>query len=260
MLLNSIIRYLFSAQDEHSIHSPFVFDLYVNIIKKDTQNADFKLINKLRNTLKSRQDTIQITDFGAGSKINPSNIRSIRDIAKNSEKPPRLGRLFYKIIQKFNSKTIFDLGTSLGITTAYLALGNEKSEVFTFEGCVETAKIAQQNFKELGIENVEIIIGNIDETLVRKIETVSKIDFAFFDANHRYEPTVKYFETCLEKTHEDSIFIFDDIHWSAEMEAAWKTIKAHSSVTITIDLLWVGIVFFRKKQPKQDFILRFPFW
>ena len=260
MLLNSIIRYLFSAKDEHAIHSPFVFDLYVNIIKKDIQYTDFELINRLRNTLKSRKDTIQITDFGAGSKINRSNVRNIGDIAKNSEKPPRLGRLFYRIIQKFNSKTIFDLGTSLGITTAYLAFANKNAEVFTFEGCAETAKIAQRNFKELGIENIEIIIGNIDETLIKKIETVSKIDFAFFDANHRYEPTIKYFEACLEKAHEDSIFIFDDIHWSAEMEAAWETIKSHSSVTITIDLLWVGIIFFRKKQPKQDFILRFPFW
>ena len=237
-----------------------MFDLYVNIIKKDIQYTDFELINRLRNTLKSRKDTIQITDFGAGSKINRSNVRNIGDIAKNSEKPPRLGRLFYRIIQKFNSKTIFDLGTSLGITTAYLAFANKNAEVFTFEGCAETAKIAQRNFKELGIENIEIIIGNIDETLIKKIETVSKIDFAFFDANHRYEPTIKYFETCLEKAHEDSIFIFDDIHWSAEMEAAWETIKSHSSVTITIDLLWVGIIFFRKKQPKQDFILRFPFW
>lgn len=260
MLLNSIIRYLFSAKDEHAIHSPFVFDLYVNTIKKDTQNTDFKLVNQLRNSLKSRQDTIRISDFGAGSKINRSNIRSIGDIAKNSEKPPRLGRLFYKLIQKFDSKTIFDLGTSLGITTAYLALADKKSKVFTFEGCVETAKIAEQSFIELEIKNVEIIIGNIDKTLIEKIKTTSKIDFAFFDANHRYEPTIKYFEACLERAHEESIFIFDDIHWSAEMEAAWEAIKAHPSVTITIDLLWVGIIFFRKKQPKQDFILKFPLW
>ena len=260
MLLNSIIRYLFSAQDEYAIHSPFVFNLYVNVIKKDAQDTDFKSINELRNSLKNRQDTIQIIDFGAGSKINRSNIRSIGDIAKNSEKPPRLGRLFYRIIQKFDSKTIFDLGTSLGITTAYLALASEESKVFTFEGCVETAQIAQQNFIKLGIKNIEVIIGNIDETLIEKIKTTSKIDFAFFDANHRYEPTIKYFEACLEKAHEESIFIFDDIHWSAEMEAAWETIKAHPSVTITIDLLWVGIIFFRKKQPKQNFILKFPFW
>ncbi len=260
MLISSILQYLFSAKDEHSIHSPFVFDLYVNTIEKDTQSSDFDTITQLRTQLKKTKDVIEITDFGAGSKINQSNSRSISDIAKNSEKPPRLGRLFFRLIQKLDSKIIFDLGTSLGITTAYLAKAAPNGQIITFEGCPETAKIAQQNFNNLSLKNVEIIVGNIDKTLSEKVNVVTKIDFAFFDANHRYTPTINYFETCLKKVHEDSIFIFDDIHWSDEMENAWATIKSHPSVTVSIDLLWIGIVFFRKKQPKQDFVLRFPFW
>ncbi len=102
-----------------------------------------------------------------------------------------------------------------------------------------------------------IVTGNIDQTLAAHVPALESIDLVFFDANHRYEPTLRYFETCLPKTHNDSLFVFDDIHWSAEMERAWAEIKAHPAVTVTIDLFWVGLVFFRREQPKQDFVLRF---
>ena len=212
------------------------------------------------------REQIQITDFGAGSKVNASRTRAVREVARNSEKPPRLGRLFYRLVQHFGSKTIFDLGTSLGITTLYLAAANAQSKVWTFEGCPQTAQIAERNFADWAAQkgqkqsNIEIIVGNLDQTLPQQVAVSLPIDFAFFDANHRYEPTVRYFETCLTNAHEDSVFVFDDIHWSEEMEQAWATIRQHPSVTVSIDLLWVGLVFFRKKQPKQHFVLRFPLW
>ena len=106
-------------------------------------------------------------------------------------------------------------------------------------------------------ENIEIIVGNIDKTLSEKLNQTAQLDFVFFDANHRYEPTIRYFEQCLAKAHDESCFVFDDIYWSEEMRQAWQTIQNHESVTVSIDLFWVGIVFFRKKQPKQHFVLKF---
>ncbi|MEJ7676870.1 MAG: hypothetical protein WKG06_03130 [Segetibacter sp.] len=62
----------------------------------------------------------------------------------------------------------------------------------------------------------------------------------------------------LEKAIESSVFIFDDIHWSKEMEEAWKYIQQHSAVTLTIDLFFIGIVFFRREQKvPQHFVIRF---
>ena len=260
MLIKSLLSYLFTAQNQHGLHSPFVYDLYLKTIQKDNREPIFQTISAIRVAMLSSFQTIKITDFGAGSKVNQAHEREVRDIARHSEKPPRLGRLFYRLIQRFEHKTIFDLGTSLGLTTLYLAAANDKSKVVTFEGCPQTAAIAKANFEQLKLQNTEIIVGNIDQTLPLRVSNCETIDFAFFDANHRYEPTIRYFETCLEKAHEGSLFIFDDIHWSAEMEAAWRVIKAHPSVTVTIDLLWVGLVFFRKTQPKQDFVLRFGLW
>lgn len=261
MFLRSLFRYFFTAQNEHGLHSPFVFDLYLNTIKKDAPQPSFESIEALRAQLLQSRDTLKITDLGAGSKVNSSPIREVRDIAQNSKKSARLGRLFYRLVQRFDYLTVFDLGTSLGMTTLYLASAKQEAAVYTFEGCPETAKLAQRNFEQFkGLAPIKVIVGNLDETLTAQAAAVPAIDFAFFDANHRYEPTVRYFETCLTKAHENSLFVFDDIHWSPEMEAAWAYITNHPSVSVTIDLFSVGLVFFRKKQPKQNFVLRWPFW
>ncbi|RRB06790.1 O-methyltransferase [Larkinella rosea] len=257
-MIRAYIKYLLKARDAHSLHSPFVFDLYSTIIRPDNpEEQAFVPIHALQQELLKDDHRIQITDFGAGSRINSARERAIRDIAKNSQKPERFGRLMYRLIRRFGSQVIVDLGTSLGITTLHEAAAAPSAQILTFEGCPQTAAVAARNFQKLNRTNVEIITGNIDQTLPERLKTVPKVDFAFFDANHRYEPTVRYFETCLSKAHNDTCFIFDDIHWSEEMEQAWATIKAHPSVTVSIDLFYIGLVFFRSQQPKQDFILTF---
>jgi predicted O-methyltransferase YrrM len=255
-LLN-YISYLFSAGDEHSIHSPFVFDLYTKAIKPRKKFYVFNGIESLRNELLQSKRSITIKDFGAGSKVDSSLTRTIGSIAKHSEKAPHIAHLIFRIIEYLKPTVIFDLGTSLGITTIYEASVHQRSKVITFEGCPETSMIARENFRRRHLTNIELIEGNIDETLPKKTKEIQQIDYVFFDANHRYEPTIRYFETCLEKAHDDSVFVFDDIHWSQEMEKAWEYIRNHPRVIITIDLFFIGLVFFRKKQPKQHFTLKF---
>ena len=259
-MISAFLRYLSRARDEHSLHSPFLFSLYTQVIRTKTGSVSiFAPIRTLRKELRRNRRLITVADFGAGSKVNSSQQRSIGDIARNSQKPARFARLLFRLIQRFEAKTIVDLGTSLGMTTAYLAEATKPygGHVTTFEGCPQTATIARQNFERLGVENVTVVVGNLDETLAPQISALDSIDFVFFDANHRYEPTVQYFETCLSAIHNDTVFVFDDIHWSSEMEQAWAYIKAHAAVTVTVDLFWVGLVFFRVEQPKQDFVLRF---
>ncbi|MBD2700723.1 class I SAM-dependent methyltransferase [Spirosoma sp. BT702] len=259
-MIAAYFRYLSRARDEHSLHSPFLFSLYTQIIRaKQAPHPFFASVQQLRKILRNSRQFITVTDLGAGSRVNTSRQRSIGDIARNSQKPDRFGRLLFRLIQRFEAKIILDLGTSFGLTTAYLAEATKSSggQVTTFEGCPEIASIARQNFEQLSIENVNVVIGNLDETLTSHVAATQPVDFVFFDANHRYEPTVRYFETCLTKIHNDTVFVFDDIHWSDEMEQAWAYIKAHPSVSVTIDLFWVGLVFFRREQPRQDFVLRF---
>lgn len=259
-MLLAYFRYLSRARDEHALHSPFLFALYTRVIRVKTgAKAWFIPIRVLRKQLRKSRQVITIADYGAGSKVNESRQRTVGDIARNSQKPARFGRLLFRLIQRFEARIIVDLGTSLGMTTACMAEATKSygGRVLTFEGCPETAAVARQNFDQLGIQNVEIVVGNLDETLAPQIALLKPVDFVFFDANHRYEPTVRYFETCLTNIHNDTVFVFDDIHWSDGMEQAWAYIKKHPSVSLTVDLFWVGLVFFRQEQPKQDFILRF---
>ena len=202
------------------------------------------------------QAAIKVKDYGAGSKSLQGNERQVKDIATSALKPPRLAQLLFRLAIYSKPKVIVDLGASLGITTIYEASANKKSKVYTFEGCPETAKIALANFKKAGLHNIELIEGNLDDTLEKKLNDVESVDFVFFDANHRKEPTLRYFSLCLSKANKDSVFIFDDIHWSGEMEEAWEEIKAHPKALITIDLFYMGLVFFRTNQPKQHFKLR----
>ena len=256
-MIKYYLQFLFHSKNEHSLHSPFVFELYTKIIQSKTEFPIFELIENIRKKLLKNRSIINISDFGAGSRIYKTNQREICQIAKSAEKNPKFGKLLFRLIQHFKPSTIFDLGTSLGITTIYESKAYDNSKVFTFEGCPATATIAKQNFEELNCQNIEIIVGNIDETLPEELSKIKQLDFVFFDANHRYEPTIRYFELCLEKATEESIFLFDDIHWSSEMHEAWQVIRNHPKVMISIDLFYVGIIFFRKNQPKQDFVLRF---
>jgi predicted O-methyltransferase YrrM len=174
----------------------------------------------------------------------------------SSGKSPRLGQMLFCLVEYIKPQFILELGTSLGITTCYLAKASSEARVYTLEGCGETAEIAGQLFKDLGISNISQITGNINDTLPSCISQMPRLDLVFFDANHAYQPTIHYFHICLSKATEESIFIFDDIHWSSEMQKAWEFIKNDPSVTLTLDLFYMGLVFFRKAQPKQHFILR----
>ena len=162
------------------------------------------------------------------------------------------------MVKYYQPATVVELGTSLGITTSYLSLAKADANLITMEGSGEIARIAKLNFKTLGLKNIELIEGNFDNTLSPNVSRLSSVDFAFIDGNHRKEPTERYFRELLPKTNNDSILVFDDIHWSSEMEAAWETIKNNTAVTCSIDLFFIGLVFFRKEfQEKQHFRIRF---
>lgn len=242
----------------HGMHSPFVFDFIAKVLNDKTVYAEYEKVEALRNQLLNDNTVLEVEDFGAGSVIDKKNKRSISSIAKNAAKPKKFGQLLFRMVKFYQSATILELGTSLGITTSYLSLAKPGARLITMEGSNEIANVAKQNFKALELKNVELIEGNFDDTLSSIVRDRSSVDFAFIDGNHRQEPTERYFQQLLAKTNNDSIFVFDDIHWSSEMEAAWEAIKNNAAVTCSIDLFFIGIVFFRKEfKEKQHFVVRF---
>ncbi len=259
-LTKKYIHYYFNASNGrgHGIHSPFVFEFITKILNDKKQYGCYAAIEKLRQQLLHNKDIIEIEDFGAGSAVMKSNTRVIKNIAASSLKPKKYAQLLFRIVQYYRPATILELGTSLGITSSYLAKGNEKGKVFTCEGASTIASIAQKNFDQLQIKNIRLKQGDFAKTLQPLLNELDKVDFAFIDGNHRKEPTLEYFSTLLNHSTASTILVFDDIHWSEEMEAAWKQIQQHHSVTLTIDLFFIGLVFINPGiKEKQHFSIRF---
>jgi predicted O-methyltransferase YrrM len=254
--LLAYLRFWWRSGNAHGLHSPFVFGLYTTVIRHTGLFRAYVPIEAQRHKLLRSKQTISVTDFGAGSHTGAGRQRRVAAIARTAAKPAHLAQLLFRLVNHFRPQTILELGTSLGLTTAYLTAPDSRQRVVTFEGCPNVAAEARQTFANLKLRNVEIVEGNLDDTLAPTLAKLPPVDFVFFDGNHRYEPTLRYFEQCLQHAHEGSVFVLDDIHWSDEMERAWEAIKARPEVTLTVDLFYVGLVFFRKNQPKQHFWLR----
>ena len=242
----------------HGIHSPFTFDFVIHVLNDKRTFYAYEAIEKLRLLLLQNEEVLTIEDFGAGSRTGLTKQRKVKDIAASSLKPKKFAQLMFRMIDYYQPTNILELGTSLGITTSYLASAKINSHITTMEGSSAVANVAQKNFNYLNLKNITIVEGNFDTTLVPTLQQLQQIDFAFIDGNHRYQPTVNYFQQLLPFTHDESIVIFDDIHWSKEMEQAWEEIKNHPSVKLSIDLFFIGIIFFKKEfKVKQDFVIRF---
>ncbi len=251
-LIKNYIRYYLRGKTIYQVHSPFVF-AFVKEVFQDTRDFyAFSLIEPLRESYLANKQMIEVSDFGAGSHSTRGNIRSIQSIAQSAVTPARYTQLLFRLIHFYKPKTILEMGTSLGISTLYQAYGNETAQVITLEGCPQISKYAQQGFDSLEVNNIELITGDFRDTLAPALQKLQKLDYAFFDGNHRKAPTLAYFEECLKYAHEESIFIFDDIYWSAEMREAWETIKAHKDVSLSIDMFYMGIVFFRKENKEKE--------
>ncbi len=251
--------YLISSNGKgHGTHSPFIFHFITHVLNDKQHYPEYDTVESLRKQLLRDETVLTIEDYGAGSSIAKSSQRSIASIAKNAAKPEKFGQLLFRMIKAYQPRSVLELGTSLGITTCYLSMAKPGANLITMEGAGEVAIVASRNFEKMRIDNIVIEQGNFDHTLSSVIRRVSSVDFAFIDGNHRREPTERYFHELLNKTNNDSILIFDDIHWSREMEQAWETIKAHPSVRCTVDLFFIGIIFFRQEfQEKQHFTIRF---
>jgi len=250
------LRYYFRAQTKYHIHSPFVYDFCEEILEDDRHFYTFTEVEVLRNLLKGDLEMIEITDYGAGSQISKNKKRTVASLAKNSATFPAFCQIMFRLIHKYKPQTMIEMGTSLGISTLYQADGNIEGKMLTLEGCPNIAHHSMLNFQRLKRKNIRLLKGEFGKTLPLALKEFPKLDYVFFDGNHRKEPTLEYFNQCLKNAHEQTVFVFDDIYWSDGMVAAWKEIKRHPEVRLTIDLFFCGIVFFRKEQRgKEHFTL-----
>tara|TARA_B100000927_G_scaffold187613_1_gene151091 strand:+ start:1639 stop:2427 length:789 start_codon:yes stop_codon:yes gene_type:complete len=247
------LRFLSCGTSKYNIHSPFVHSFIENVLDDRHLYYNFLPIEQLRKWLLAQDKQLFLNDFGAGSKYSSSKLTTISQLAKNVQSSKHKGQLLFKIVNYFQPKKILEFGTSLGLSSAYLASSNKSSKVYTIEGDKNIVTLAKNNFVKLRIKNIDIIEKNFDDAI--EILSNKSFELVFFDGNHRKEPTLKYFEWAKKKITQNSIFIFDDIYWSKEMKDAWDIIRQDSKVSLSIDIFSIGIVFFIDKNQKEHFQL-----
>lgn len=241
----------------HSLQAPFIYNLYTKYIQNDINKSDFEHIENTRKKLLESNFLVLPTTYGASSTVHSSTQKvKASIIAKKGLTSPKISRLLARLIKYNDAKTIVELGTSFGLNTLYLANKSDTS-IITFEGSKDISNVAITNFEHFNTKNIELILGNIDTTLPKFLDARISIDFAYIDANHRYKPTMEYFESLVKRMHDDSILVLDDIYWSKEMTQAWEEIKNHPQVTHSIDLFSIGIVFFKPELVKTNYRLMF---
>jgi predicted O-methyltransferase YrrM len=274
-LARKYLHYYFTAANGkgHGIHSPFVFDFVTSVLNDRGPYPAWAAIEALRQRLRGDDRLLEVEDLGGGSARdgaglardgaglvrNVARARSIADIARRAAKPPRLGQLLFRVARRYRPSVVLELGTSLGLSTAYLAAGAPVgATVWTIEGSDAIAKTAGDNLRGLELANVEVLTGNFDDLLEPLLDKIGPVDMAFVDGNHRREPTLRYFDSLMRHAGRSAVLIFDDIHWSREMEQAWREIREDPRVFLTIDLFFIGLVVVRDEfKVRQGFTIRF---
>lgn len=260
-IIKSYLNFLRHSKNEHGVHSPFVFDLVTKCFYDKKKHPEYSVLKDYRNSLLQNKNTIEVTDFGAGSRVFKSNTRAINQIAKNAGISKKRAELLFRIVRYFQPNSILEIGTSLGLATAALSLGleaklNKNAKIITLEGCPETMAIAKTQCHLQNLTNIEFVNTKFEDYLNKYQLSIVNYQLIYFDGNHSKKATLDYFELLLPTITNDAVWIFDDIHWSTDMEDAWEIIKNHPKVTVTIDTFQWGIVFFRSEQEKEHFVIR----
>ena len=254
----------------HGVHSPYLFEWVRMVMSDENSYYAWEAIEKRRERMLADERIVEFVDYGSGGEGNhfaedrgAVEDRRVKDIAKGSLAKKKYAQLLARLVNWLGNGrldmgdrrlVIVELGTSLGITTAYMAMMDSRNKVVTYEGCPAVADIAKENWKALGIKNIDCRVGEIKmEDLDRDIQTW---DLAFVDANHTYASTRAYFNVLAEKAHAKSVMIVDDIHYNTEMEMAWRAICADERVMSTMDLYQMGLVFFDQNYWKRHYVMK----
>jgi predicted O-methyltransferase YrrM len=252
----SYLKFFWKSKNEHGVHSPFVFELVTKCFYDKKKYPEYKLINEYRNKLLANNNTLEVTDFGAGSKVFNSNTRKISLIVKNAGISAKKALLLYRIVQYFKPDTVLEIGTSVGLAISAISVASSNSKITSLEGCKQTQTVAKNMFQEFGWENTQFITTEFSVFFKNPDLKTKKYQLIYFDGNHSKKATLDYFEQLLPTVSNESVWIFDDIHWNKEMEIAWEIIQKRAEVSVSIDIYQWGLVFFRKEQRKEHFVIR----
>ena len=262
--VGQFLRFYLAADTRYQVHSPFVFELANAVLEDRRWYYAFRDIEHIRSNMLNSRVVLDVADYGALSDgPEPLKRRApVSRLARVAASSPEQGRRLFRLAEWLRPARILELGTSVGIGALYLASAARRAQFRTLEGSEACAHVARANLGILGLNHqVQVLGGPFQETLAPALSALQAVDLAFFDGHHRRDATLRYVEQCLPYAHERSVFVFDDIYWSAEMTEAWQRIKQLDKVTLTVDVFDLGFVFFNPDfKARQHFKLVPALW
>jgi len=252
----SHLKYFLSAIDDHSIQAPIAFQFYNDVFKHHMGNEAFETVGQIREYYTKSRTTFAYSTDGKSSSLSTQNKGKVKAIARWGSSPRQQTKLLCSLAFLLEKGTILELGTSLGIGTCSLALPNPSNHVYSFESNLDVVQIAKGTFEKWGVKNVEIVVGNIDDTLPAFLEDMpDPIDIVYIDANHTYGATVRYFELLWPRIKPDGAIIIDDIRWSKDMWKAWAFITSKSDMALSFDYGKCGLIVKKETNRRQHYII-----
>jgi predicted O-methyltransferase YrrM len=234
------------AKTVYNLQSPFLTELAQAVVEDQRRFYAFELLKGLRQIFAKDSTPIAIQDIGASSKVWAGSPRPINAIAKYNAISPSAGEMLFRLVNWLKPATMLELGTSLGLSAVYQSAAAPRARFITVEGQAELAAIARRTLSMAHLPQVEVLHAPFSQALATCLPSLQRLDYLFIDGDHRYEPTIEYVWHCLPYAHENSVFVIADIHWSAEMNRAWRHLQALPEVSHSVDLFGIGLLFFRK--------------
>lgn len=236
-------EFYLKAVTKYQLHSPFAFDLANAVLEDKRFFYAFRDVEAIRNQMLGSDEMLEGNDFGAGE--GQVVRKSLRSVVQRAASRPRQGKMLFRLVEYFHPDKLLELGASVGMSTMYIAAASGNAEFMALEGNAAATGIASANLDRLGLKKAAVVTGPFESTLKPALEKLKTIDWVFFDGNHRPEPTLSYFETCLSHAHDQTVFVFDDVYWSAGMAKVWRQVQAHPRVTGTVDFFDLSLAFLR---------------
>ena len=256
------LRHAFTATSRYSLHSPFLYQLYQGAFLPARKQTDPDSVSVYKNALKADTNSFRKTELGNRRKGHRH--ATVKREANRISVPPKYGRLLANLVQHLGCYHILELGTGLGVSTAYLAYGlsqlppGEKS-LATIEGCPGTLEIVKKHWANLLTTDIQpsFYQGELSTKLPEVLENSEPVELAVIDANHRQAALQNYANTILPYLANNGVLVVDDIHWSSGMAGAWEALKTDDRIQMTADLYRMGIAFTDQRLTPVHLRLRF---
>ncbi|MGH8270875.1 MAG: O-methyltransferase [Gammaproteobacteria bacterium] len=159
-------------------------------------------------------------------------------------KSPKQAALLSSIAGMFAPRYAIELGTNVGISSAYIAPVIDGTLV-TLEVSHARLALAREIHGNLGISNVKYVVGLFENTLSGVLENMPAVNFAFIDGHHQYQPTIDYFGRIVSHAEPGAVFVFDDIRLTDGMKKAWSELRADERFGLVVDFWTFGVCVLR---------------